>query len=144
MLNWWDRLVLRANRRGADWNLGRQGEQVASRFLRRKGMKIVAHSMRNALGEIDLVAVDRRTVVFVEVKTRSSNIAGEPGEAVDHNKQRRMTGAALAFLKSHRLLENPARFDVVTLIWSPEESIPQIEHIENAFEAAGPQFQMFS
>lgn len=143
MLNWWDRLLLRATLRGRDFNLGRQGERVACRFLRRKGLKIVEQSMRNAYGEIDLIAVDQRTIVFVEVKTRSSDLAGDPVEAVDPQKQRRMTGAALAYLKAHHLLNCASRFDVVTLIWSSKDAIPQVEHIENAFESSGGDYQLF-
>jgi putative endonuclease len=142
MLNWWDRFLLRAIHRGRDWNLGKQGEWVAGRFLKRQGMVIVDRSMRNSFGEIDLIAVDRRTVVFVEVKTRSSDELGSPIDAVDDDKQRRITRAALAYLHSRNLLEHAARFDVVTLIWSPNEPIPRIEHIANAFSPHGD-FQMF-
>jgi putative endonuclease len=98
--------------------------------------------MRNDFGEIDLIAVDKQTVVFVEVKTRSSDYAGDPTEAVDENKQRHMTTAALAFLRRHRLLEHRARFDVIALIWSDESRMPQIQHFENAFSPTG-NFQMF-
>lgn len=133
MFHWWDRWCLRIASRLRPVSLGRRGERAAERFLRRQRMRIVERSMRNAYGEIDLVAIDGRTVVFVEVKTRSSNIAGEPAEAVDHQKQKRMTGAALAYLRAHHLLEHAARFDVVTLIWESDRAIPQIEHLENAF-----------
>ncbi len=142
MLNWWDRVLLRWTFYFRPAALGKKGEWVAQRVLIRKGMRIVARSMRNAYGEIDLVAVDKRTVVFVEVKTRSSDLAGEPAEAIDSNKQRHMTTAALAFLKSKHLLEQAARFDVVSLIWSNDHEFPEIEHIENAFEPTG-EFQMF-
>lgn len=142
-LNWWDRWRLGLAFRRGNPPLGRKGELVAQRFLRRRGMRIIEHSMRNAFGEIDLVAIDRRTVVFVEVKTRTSDYAGEPAEAVDDNKQRHMTAAALAFLRKHRLLEHAARFDVVTIVWSDAACIPAVEHIVNAFSPAGD-YQMFS
>ncbi len=142
ILNWWDQFWLRFEFRRRSLTLGQKGERVARRFLQRKGLKIVAHSMRNIYGEIDLIAVDKRTVVFVEVKTRSSNFAGEPAEAVDDKKQRHMTTAALTYLRKHRLLEHAARFDVVTLVWSDEQHFPQVEHIENAFSPVGD-FQMF-
>ena len=141
-LNWWDQFWLRFEFRRRSLTLGQKGERVARRFLQRKGLKIVAHSMRNIYGEIDLIAVDKRTLVFVEVKTRSSNFAGEPAEAVDDKKQRHMTTAALTYLRKHRLLEHAARFDVVTLVWSDEQHFPQVEHIENAFGPVGD-FQMF-
>ena len=141
-LNWWDQLWLKIEFRRRNLTLGQKGERVAKRFLQRRGLKIVAHSMRNIYGEIDLIAVDKRTVVFVEVKTRSSNFAGEPAEAVDANKQRHMTTAALTYLRRHRLLEHAARFDVVTLVWADDQRFPQVEHLENAFSPVGD-FQMF-
>ena len=90
--------------------------------------------MRTGLGELDLVAVDGRTVVFVEVKTRQTGEQGHPAEAVDLPKQRRLTLLATAYLKRHRLLNHAARFDVVAITW-PDGRRPQIEHIRNAFDA---------
>jgi putative endonuclease len=123
--------------------LGERGEAAAARFLRRLGYRIVARGERDGLGEIDLVAVDGRTVVFVEVKTRRSHGSGHPAEAVDANKQRKLTRLALAFLKKHDLLECRARFDVVAVTWPNDRRPPDIEHIQGAFEAVG-QGQMFS
>lgn len=124
-------------------SLGQRGEAVAARYLRRKGYKIVARSARNRIGEIDIVAVDRRTVVFVEVKTRTSHDAGHPAEAITADKQRRLTKAALAYMKRHDLLECSCRFDVVAVTWGPASKRPQIEHFINAFDATGVG-QMFS
>jgi putative endonuclease len=142
-LSWWDRLCLRWEFRRRSLRLGQKGERIARRFLRRNGMIILAQSMRNQFGEIDLVAADQNTVVFIEVKTRSSDVAGTPAEAVDPEKQRHMTQAALSYLRRHRLLEHRARFDVVTLIWSQNQSLPTIEHIADAFSPSGD-FQLFS
>jgi putative endonuclease len=89
------------------------------------------------LGELDIVAVDGRTVVFVEVKTRRSADAGHPAEAIDDLKERRMTQAALAYLKTHRLLEHSSRFDVVAVTWPAGSKRPTIEHIIDAFPAVG-------
>jgi putative endonuclease len=130
-------------RRGPQLPLGLRGENAAARFLRRKRYRIVARQDRVKLGEIDLVAVDGETVVFVEVKTRTDWQAGHPAEAVTADKQRRITGAALAFLRSHDLLEYAARFDVVAVTWPRDASSPTIEHYENAFEPSG-KWQMFS
>jgi putative endonuclease len=132
---WWKKLR-------APQSLGRRGEIAAARFLRRKGYRIVARGERDPLGEIDLIAVDGRTVVFVEVKTRSSREAGHPAEAVDQAKQRRLTRAGLSFLKRHKLLENAYRFDVVAIVWPRSQKRPRIEHIVGAFEPAG-RFQFF-
>jgi putative endonuclease len=75
--------------------------------------------------------------VFVEVKTRAGTDAGQPLDAVTPEKQRRLTQAALAFLKYRGLLEERSRFDVVSVVWPADASEPQIEHIVNAFEAVG-------
>jgi putative endonuclease len=116
--------------------LGEQGERRAARFLRRKGYKIVATRRRLRYGEIDIVAVDRGVVVFTEVKTRRSETGPRPALAVDDLRRRRMTRAATAFLKSHGLLEYPARFDIVEVIW-PAGCRPTIVHHQNAFQAEG-------
>jgi putative endonuclease len=123
--------------------LGQRGEAAAARFLKKKGYLVVAQSNRMRLGEIDLVAIDQRTIVFVEVKTRRTHDAGHPAEAVDQDKQRRLTRLALSYLKRHQLLEYRARFDVVAVTWAEDNREPLIEHFENAFEAVG-QWQLFS
>jgi putative endonuclease len=130
LAGWWRRWFRPAT-------LGQRGEAAAERYLRRCGHKIVARQQRSQSGELDLVTVDRRTVVFVEVKTRESHAAGHPAEAVDAEKQRRLTRLALVFLKRHGLLEYATRFDVVAVTWPEGSRQPVIEHYENAFEAAG-------
>jgi putative endonuclease len=142
-MNIWGRLRGWWQRRFPPRPLGERGEAAAARYLRRKGYKIVARSDRHRLGELDLVAVDRRTVVFVEVKTRRSHDTGHPAEAITPEKQRRLTRLALAFLKRHSLLETPARFDVVAITWPEDSRRPTIEHYQNAFEPVG-EGQMFS
>lgn len=97
--------------------MGARGEAAAARYLKRLGYRILVRGDRVRLGEIDLVALDGRTIVFVEVKTRESADSGHPAEAVDSGKQRRLTRLALSFLKRHRLLEYPARFDIVAVTW---------------------------
>lgn len=124
-------------------SLGVRGERAAAKFLKRLGYKIVARAQRTLLGELDLIAVDGRTVVLVEVKTRESHDAGHPLEAIDDHKQQRMTRAALGYLKRHGLLEYPARFDVVAVTWPAGDPRPTIEHIQNAFEPSS-RGQMFS
>ena len=117
--------------------LGRRGESAAARHLRRQGYRILARGDRLWPGELDLVAMDGRTIVFVEVKTRQSQDAGHPSEAVDPAKQRRLTRLAVTFLKRHGLLEYPARFDVIAVTWPAGQRRPTIEHIPDAFEAVG-------
>jgi len=117
-------------------SLGNRGERAAARYLKRRGYKILARGDRLLPGELDLVALDGDTVVFVEVKSRRSADVGHPAEAVNTAKQRRLTRLAVTFLKRHGLLEHPARFDVVALTW-PEGGRPTIEHFKNAFDAVG-------
>lgn len=118
-------------------SLGQRGEEAAARFLQDLGYLIVARGDRGRLGEIDLVAIDGRTVVFVEVKTRAGPRAGSPANAVDADKQRRLTRLAIGYLKRHDLLEHRARFDIVAITWRDETQLPIIEHIQNAFEPQG-------
>ncbi len=117
--------------------LGYLGERAAEKFLKRKGYKIVARGLRLRGEELDLIAVDGRTVVFVEVKTRRGPRFGHPTEAVDERKQRRLTRGALVFLKRHGLLEYRCRFDIVAVTWPKGTRKPTIEHFPNAFEAVG-------
>lgn len=122
MTNWWRKLF------------GDRGERVAARFLRRRGFRILSRQWWTRWGEFDLIALDRDTIVFIEVKTRRDIRGGHPSEAVDRAKQRRMTRQALVYLKKHRRLESRARFDVVALVWPDGARHPRIDHLPNAFE----------
>ncbi len=124
--------------------MGQRGEAAAARHLRRHGYKIIALGDRlKRRDELDIVAYRGKTIVFAEVKTRTSSDAGHPAEAVDAAKQRRLTKLAVTFLKRHRLLEYSARFDVIAVTWPAGQRRPKIEHIENAFEAVG-QWEFYS
>ena len=123
--------------------LGNRGERAAERYLAGLGYRIVARGLRGRRGELDLVALDGRQVVFVEVKTRLDHAAGHPVEAVGPDKQRKLTELALEFLKKHKLLEHAARFDIVAITWPDGQREPEIEHFRNAFEPPG-RFQMFA
>lgn len=113
-------------------------------MLRRNGYRILAAGETDRGGEIDLIALDRKTlgrwtIVFVEVKTQGTLRPGNPAERVDADKQQRLTRASLRYLKRHKLLEHRARFDVVAVWWT-ESGAPEperIEHYINAFEATG-------
>lgn len=111
--------------------LGDRGERAAARHLRKKGYKVITRGYRTRRGEIDLIARDGQTLVFIEVKTRKG---GVPAEAVTIQKQRRLTKAALEFLHRFQLEGVPARFDVVAIVWPDLDRDPTIEHIINAFE----------
>ena len=124
--------------------LGDKGERAAIRFLKKKmGYRILAHQHRNKIGEIDIIARDAETIVFVEVKTRKSNRAGMPVEAVTLKKQQQIIRTALAYLKRNRLLDQRIRFDVIGIIWADNANQPEITHYHNAF-SSGDMGQMFS
>lgn len=114
--------------------LGERGELAARQYLKARGYVIIAHGSRGPFGELDIIAVDQKTVVFVEVKTRRSHDTGHPADAVDLRKRRRLTRLALAYLKRHDLLECAARFDIVAVTWPDNARKPVIEHFINAFE----------
>ncbi len=115
--------------------LGARGERLAARYLKRQGLRVLARNVRAGGGELDLIARDGETLVFVEVKTRRG---GDPAEAVTPAKQEKLTRAALAFQKRHQLLETPCRFDVVAIVWDESKGgPPQIQHLRDAFPARG-------
>ncbi len=128
-------LVARALTWIAQWRsplpLGRRGERAAEKYLRRNGYRIVARNFRAAGAEIDLVAMDGETLVFVEVKTRRSRIAGAPEEAVDERKQTRMRRAAEVFARRYRENEIEMRFDIAAVDVSGKRL--EIELLRNAF-----------
>jgi putative endonuclease len=112
--------------------LGKEGERIAERYLLKMGYKLVERNYRCPSGELDLIVLDRRVVVFVEVKTRTGHAFGTPFEAVEFRKQQKMTQAAQYFLAQKGLQQRDARFDVVGISWPGRQ--PVVEHIENAFE----------
>jgi putative endonuclease len=117
---------------------GALGEKLACRFLRRNGYKVLFRNFRGRSGgEIDVVCRDNDTLVFVEVKTRGREDFGRPFEAVDREKQKRISRGALAWL---RMLDNPDilfRFDVVEVIVA-DNAKPRVELIKNAFLLSKP------
>ena len=119
--------------------LGERGERLAARHLKRQGMRILLRGYRSEQGEIDLIARDGDTLVFVEVKARRK---GSPVETVTLEKQRRLTNVSFQFLRKYHLLEVRSRYDVVAIVWPDDRTPPQVEHFRNAFEPVG-RGQMF-
>ena len=115
--------------------LGQRGEAEAEKFLRALGYRIVGRRERVLRGDIDLVALDGRTVVFVEVRSRSDTAHGHPAETVGLQKQRRVSELANAYIRRHRLEDCQVRIDVVTVMFGPEGSRPVVEHFQNAFDS---------
>ncbi|MEW6198146.1 MAG: YraN family protein [Planctomycetota bacterium] len=113
--------------------LGRDGERLAERFLRRQGLKLVLRRYSTPVGELDLVMRDGETVVFVEVKTLRSRAYSEPQDKVGVDKRRRITRAAEWVIRQRRWSDQPCRFDVVA-VTVPPKGEPQVEHFPDAFE----------
>ena len=115
-----------------DEMLGERGENVAAKYLRNQGFKIIARNFKCILGEIDIVAREGKTLVFVEVKTRTADNP-TPEEQVNATKQHQITKAAKFYLGRYGV-QPAARFDVVAVVW-PGKGEAQIRHTPNAFEA---------
>jgi putative endonuclease len=113
--------------------LGDKGENVAARYLRDQGMRIITRNYRCDLGEIDIVARDGETLVFAEVKTRVSDETATPEDQVNPAKQHQLTKVGRHYLSRYGVRQPPARFDVVAVIW-PRGHEPLIRHTPNAFE----------
>jgi putative endonuclease len=113
--------------------LGKIGEDLAVGLLKKNGYRILERNYKIKLGEIDIIAEDKGTLVFVEVKTRQSDRCGLPLESVVKHKQRQITKVALAFLKEKKFLDKFARFDVVSVLYSSCGG-HKLELIKNAFE----------
>jgi putative endonuclease len=113
--------------------LGERGENVAARHLRNLGYKIIIRNFRCDLGEIDIIARDGKTLVFVEVKTRAYDDP-TPEEQVNLAKQQKLTHVAKLYLSRYGTPQPAARFDVVAIVW-PTGQNPIIRHTESAFDA---------
>ncbi|MBO5426746.1 MAG: YraN family protein [Lachnospiraceae bacterium] len=112
---------------------GQDKENIAVNYLKNKGYFIIQTNFRVRQGEIDIVARDGSTIVFVEVKYRSTSRSGNPLEAVNKTKQRKISKAALFYLNKNKISPDntPIRFDVIGILGE------QITHIENAFDYVG-------
>ena len=112
--------------------LGTMGEQLALEFLKNQKYQILSANFRCPYGEIDIIAKDNRTIVFVEVKTRSSLHFGKGMEAVNHYKQQKLRKAALCYLNENNSAFADLRFDVIDILIK-ENSLMELIHIKNAF-----------
>jgi putative endonuclease len=110
---------------------GRLGETIASEYLKSHGYTIVKRNYRIRFAEVDLIAIDNQTLVFVEVKTRLSYEYGRPEEAVTPHKLRSITKVALSFQSQHPELPQLMRIDVVSILLNPNRSVKHLEHLKN-------------
>lgn len=122
-LPWWRR-----------W-FGNRSERAAARYLKKRRYKILARNYLSKFGELDLVALDGQTIVFVEVRSTGNPDVERVTHSVDWAKQRRLTRLAVHFLQQHKLEDRFARFDVLIVLWLEGTTRPEITHYINAFEA---------
>jgi putative endonuclease len=117
---------------GKNLEFGKAAEREAVEFLKTKGYEILKLNYKTRLGEIDIIAKDKDTVCFVEVKARRFLSLGQPSEAVSFKKQGHIAKAAVYYLKINNLLESPARFDVLSILYRDNRG--EFSLIKNAFE----------
>lgn len=110
--------------------IGNIGEDIAHTFLIDKGMQVLERNWRYKRAELDIIAMEAETMVFIEVKTRSDDILGSPENAVDTRKRKLMIRAAIAYMH-HSKHDWTIRFDIVSVILRNDK--PQIDHIQDAF-----------
>jgi putative endonuclease len=113
--------------------LGQIGEELAAAFLKQAGYTILVRNYRQKCGEIDIIAEEKGTLVFIEVKTRNSMTFGPPFAAVTERKQRQIGRVAQDYLARHKLFDRPARFDVISILMERDRP-PAIELLSNAFD----------
>ena len=111
---------------------GKDGEQIALAYLKKNGYCICETNFRCPLGEIDIIAREKKEIVFIEVKTRKSHKLGYPEQAVGVKKQTKLSQLALWYLQKNKLADANARFDVVAITLHPEGN--EIRLIKNAFD----------
>jgi len=118
--------------------LGARGEEIAVRYLKRRGYRILERNYRIRFGEIDIIAEQGADLVFIEVKTRSDTLYGSPFDSVTVPKQRQLSKVALEYISKHDCHKRPARFDVVGVLLKELNSTQiqdaGIELMQNAFD----------
>ncbi len=113
--------------------LGEWGQKQSEKFLKKKGLKLLARNFSCKTGEIDLIMVDTDgAIVFVEVKTRADSSFAQPESSVNYPKRTRMIKAANFFISNYKIDDRPFRFDIITAVLSSDEPV-KIEHYPSAF-----------
>lgn len=113
--------------------LGDLGEDLAARYLSAHGYIILARKFRCRSGEIDIIALDKDVLVFVEVRSRSDEEHGMPYETINREKRRHIRRVALFYQARHGLLDRDSRFDCVSVVFAGEDNVKSIELIKDAF-----------
>lgn len=109
---------------------GKSGEELAKNYLVSLGYRIIATNYRNHIGEIDIIAMDKDILVFVEVKTRTSLSYGYAFEAVDSRKQRKIINTSLIYVQYNNYIDTQLRYDIIEVYMTKDF---KINHLENAF-----------
>ena len=109
--------------------LGKWGEDLATAYLEQKGYTIVERDWKSGRRDIDIIAIDGNTVVFVEVKTRKSSVFGEPEEAIDFHKLQNLQQAIDHYVK-YKHIQQPIRFDIISIVGTIDQT-PDIRHIQD-------------
>lgn len=113
-------------------NFGKSSENEALRYLKKQGYRILELNYKTTLGEIDIIARDKGTICFIEVKSRSSLLYGQPKEALDKHKQHKISQNAVIYLKQNNSLEERSRFDVLSVIRDENKRL-SFELLKDAF-----------
>ena len=113
--------------------LGRKGEEAAAQYLINKGYALLCRNFTCNIGEIDLVALDREALVFVEVRSRSGTEYGLAQESITKRKQHKLRQLAWYYLQVERKTESCCRFDVIAVLFDREGTLIKLDHITNAF-----------
>ncbi len=117
--------------------LGRRGESAARAYLKRRGIRVLVANYACAAGEIDLIGQVPDTLIFFEVKTRTSGAFGPPHLAVHYRKQRQIVRAAQWYLAEQRIADVGCRFDVIAVTFAGDDKVPHIDWVQDAFPAEG-------
>ena len=113
-------------------DVGQEGEDIAFSYIRQQGYRVVDRNYRCPYGEVDLIAKDGETFVFIEVKSRQSTLFGQPEEAVDFKKRKKLSTVALWYLEEKKINDYRARFDVISILLSKQP--PEIKLFRDAFD----------
>lgn len=116
-------------------NKGKWGEEKATQFLIRKGVKIIDRNQRTPYGELDIIAQDGEQIIFVEVKMRSSNSLGYPEDAVDYRKEQHLINSAEEYLTNHPELGENWRIDIISVEGNPQKPSVNIRWYVNAISS---------
>jgi putative endonuclease len=119
---------------------GQSAENLAEQMLRKKGYRILERNFRLAGGELDLIAEDHGTLVFIEVKARRGENFGGAPYAITTRKQQQIIKLAQCYLSKHGLTNKPCRFDAILMVEADQHS-PELTHIEQAFEVPSSDWQ---